>query len=97
MPILDNSTYLCEKCQEYDQNYDPNIFPFSDVNEFDDLNNSTNITSYENAIDDVNIWEPFKKRGLHMIDKVKITSNTYVFVAFLQWLNVIIVKVIYTH
>ena len=67
MPILDNSKYLCEKCQEYDQNYDPNIFPFSDVNEFDDLNNSTNITSNENAIDDFNIWEPFKKRGLHMI------------------------------
>ena len=50
-----------------DQNYDPNIFPFSDVNEFDDLNNSTNITSNENAVDDINIWEPFKKRGLHMI------------------------------
>ena len=64
--VPDISKYKCQQCQISTQNYDPTLFPFSEVKEFDNLNNSANIKPDE-KIEDINIWQPFQKKGLHMI------------------------------
>ena len=77
--IPDTSKYLCHECTLSNQNFDPNLFPFSNIDVVDDLNNSANMTSELNNINnaisenieekdpETNIWQPFKKRGLHLI------------------------------
>ena len=74
----DSSKFLCQRCSLPDLNIDPSIFPFSGVNGLDELNNPTNITTeHENSLNsnlenieentESEIWQHFKKRGLHMI------------------------------
>ena len=64
--VPDASKYKCHKCEAPTQNHNPKLFPFSNVYELGDLNNSINTQPNEEN-DDNEIWQPLKKSGLLMI------------------------------
>ena len=57
LSVPDISKYKCQEYQIATENYDPTLFPFSEVNEFENLSNSAYIKPDE-KIEDINIRQP---------------------------------------
>ena len=67
MSIIDASKYLCQVCRLSNSVVNPDIFPFSEL-DANGLNSPANsVTQHLEEIVETNPWQPFKKRGLHIM------------------------------